>query len=112
MQVGVNTYADVVTAFGPPQEKISYSNNVKYIYSDFHVSIQDETAKINTITIFDKNYIDLNGIRIGTSKSQLQATLKRKITRKYVTDRKRGIVYWISQNKVKKIVLVHQLAFD
>jgi hypothetical protein len=112
LQVGISTYLDVVNLFGVPHEKKLSSNNVKYIYSNFHVTIQDATARINTIIIFDESFVDSNKVNVGMSVELLEARLNRKVTRRYVTDRTKGIAYWIANNKVTKIALAYELVID
>jgi hypothetical protein len=110
LYVGISTYSDVVKSFGAPHDKKLGSNNVKYIYSNFHVTIQDSTARINTIIIFDEAFVDPNKVKVGMPVKLLETKLNRKIARRVVTDRSKGIIYWIANDKVIKIVLVYELA--
>ena len=43
IKVGKSTIRKVIGKFGAPLEKKSYSNNVKYIFRNIHVTIQDST---------------------------------------------------------------------
>lgn len=111
LKVGVSTLSDIKNRFGRPKHEKPNSNNVKYYYRDFDVTIGDETGKINTIIIFDRSFRDKNNIKVGHSRSRVQKALRFKSSKQVMTDKSNGIVYWfdMDENKVSKIVLAHKL---
>ena len=108
LQPGESNLFDVVVKFGGPINKKINSNNVRYIYKDFHVTIRNSTEKINTIIIYTHKFIDKNGFRVGDTVNRLKA-IGLTINRNTATDVKKGIVYWFRNGKIEKIVLVHKL---
>lgn len=112
LKVGVSTLADVVDKFGSPTDKKINSNNVRYYYPNFHVTIQDKTGRINTIIIMTRCYQDANGIRVGFSQRVVEKAIREKRRGNAITDSIKGITYWFDQkNKVSRIVLAHKTVF-
>ncbi|WP_261844480.1 hypothetical protein [Aliamphritea ceti] len=108
LQVGRATIADVISVLGEPQGKKANSNNVKYIFDGVHITIQDSTGRINTIIIYDRRYVDENGLRVGAYKQDVEYALNKRISSPAITDHKNGIVYWFKKNRVSRIVLAYQ----
>lgn len=107
IEVGQSTLADMVDAFGPPLSKKSYSNNVKYFFKKVHVSISDNTGRVNTLQIVaDDEYSDPNGISLGDSRETVSSNIDGNDTN---LDKTYGIAYWYHDDKVIKIVLAYEL---
>lgn len=109
IKVGASTLAQIIQEHGEPLAQVVNSNNVKYMYRSFHVTIQDSTGKVNTIIILDTSYTDLNGIRVGHHRSLIENKLRQKQSENHLVDIKNGIIYWFRNDKVSKIVLAHRL---
>ncbi|WP_271273757.1 hypothetical protein [Aliamphritea hakodatensis] len=108
LQVGKATIADVISVLGSPHGKKANSNNVRYYFDGVHVTIQDSTGRINTIIIYDRMYVDANGIRVGEFKRDVEYVLKKRIQAPAVSDLKNGIIYWFKGGRVSSIVLAYQ----
>ena len=109
IQVGVSTLPDLIKRHGVPSHKTVNSNNVKYSFDRFQVTIQDKTGRVNTIIIFDPEYRDANGIRVGHSRMDVESALDAKSEHEYMIDKNNGIVYWFDYNKVNRIVLAFEM---
>ncbi len=109
IKVGASTLPEIIEEHGEPLAQVVNSNNVKYMYRSFHVTIQDSTGKVNTIIILDTNYTDLNGISVGDRRSMIEIKLRQKQRKNYLVDIDNGIIYWFRNDKVSKIVLAHRL---
>ncbi|MBN3563189.1 hypothetical protein [Aliamphritea spongicola] len=108
LQVGKATIADVISLLGSPHGKKANINNVRYFFDGVHITIQDSTGRINTIIIYDRQYVDANGIRVGEYKQNVEYALNKRIRNRAVADLKNGITYWFENNRVSQIVLAYQ----
>ncbi len=109
---GMSSQDDVTAALGEPLRKSRSSNDVKFHYSDFQVTLQNDTGKVNTIIIFDREYLDQTGIRVGFSTTVLEAVFKAKVTDNYLIDPDKGIIYWFDKGRVSKIVLAYEMKLN
>jgi hypothetical protein len=109
IQVGISTIAEVIEAHGHPLKKTSNSNNVKYTFHGFDITIQDSTGKVNTIIVREPNLSDPNGIRVGYSEIVVEATVNEEPRKGTITDFNKGIIYWLKNGKVERIVIAHKL---
>lgn len=109
VQVGRSTLADIIDQHGLPIDKIINTNNIKYLFDRFHVTIQDKTGRVNSIIIFDPEYKDANDISVGSSRSDVEAKFSVEAEGCYLIDELNGIVYWFENEKVSKIVLAYKL---
>jgi hypothetical protein len=109
ISVGRSSIEEVIMLHGEPNRKSEFTNDLKFHYNTFHVTFQNNTDKSNKVLIFDTKYIDANGIKIGTSKTVLEAIFNKKIKKSYLVDRSKGLVYWLNEGLVSKIVLIHEL---
>jgi hypothetical protein len=109
IQVGTSTIADIIESHGQPISKALNSNNVKYFFRKFDITIQDSTGKVNTIIIHDPNLRDPNGISVGYSDLVVEATIKEDPVNGTITDLNKGIIYWLKNRKVKQIVIAHKI---
>jgi hypothetical protein len=112
INTGITSKESVVLSKGEPNRKSKNSNNIKFHYEGFQVTFQDKTGKVNSIIIFDPNYLDPNGIKVGYSKVVLEAVLKSKVKDNYLVDPDKGIIYWFKEGEVSKIVLAHELLIN
>ena len=80
-----------------------------YYYPKSDVMIDDDTGKVNSIIIYDRNFGDQNNIKVGYSERRVEEMLKYKTAERYIKDIYNIIMYWfdIKDNKVSKIVLAH-----
>ncbi len=106
---GETQLSEIIRVHGAPRGKQSNSNNVKYFFRGFDVTIQDKTGKTNTILVYDNKYVDKNGINVGTSKKSVMITLKQMTEKNYLVDKINGIIYWFEKSEVEKIVLVYSV---
>lgn len=109
LMVGSSTLSDVVNVLGVRISKINNSNNVNYRFEKVDVTIQDATGRINTIIIYDEDYVDVNGYKIGTSYDVISKNLNVKGTQQALIDRSNGVIYWFKNQRVSRIVYVAQL---
>lgn len=106
---GVSKEIDVIKLLGKPKNTSVISGNIKYHYDHFQVHFNKKTNTINSIIIFDSNYVDPNGIKIGFTKGDVEVALRSKVSDNYFYDSVKGIVYWIQGGRVSKITLAHEL---
>jgi len=108
--VGESTLEEIVDKLGTPFDKTDNSNNVRYHFDGFDITIQNNTGRINTIIVQDPEFSDPNGIKIGTGKSAIKL-FKRHITDdgNVMVDYEQGIIYWLENDAVLQIVFAHQL---
>lgn len=115
LEMKLGTIESVVALYGEPEKKSAAgSAATKYHYNFFHVTAYNRTGRLNTIIIFSKDYVDVNGISIGDSKSALLRVIPRNNLKTddlslYFGDMKNNIVYWMKNDRVTKIVLAAQL---
>ena len=107
--MGVSGVEDVIAKFGEPKAVDRFSTNVRYTYSNFAVSIQNTPGKINSISIFDRNFTDPNGIDVGTNVKTVEKKFNLEINDDYFVDENRGIIYWFREDHISKIVFAYEL---
>ena len=78
VRAGYSSKEDVIVLHGEPNRQSQYTNDMKFHYDEFHVTFQNDTGKVNKILMFDPEYIDGNGIKIGTPKVVLEEVLREK----------------------------------
>lgn len=103
--VGQSAIHEMLDVFGKPIKIKTFNENIHYRFKDHIITAYMHTGMVHSIQIFDKNYVDINRVNIGFSRMDLEATLGQKISKNYFTDQKNGIIYWLQNNKLKKIVL-------
>ncbi|EIF51992.1 hypothetical protein [Sulfurovum sp. AR] len=109
LRVGSSTLSDVVNVLGEIIAKINNSNNVNYRFDKVDVTIQDATGHINTIIIYDEDYVDVNGYKIGTSYDVISKDLNVEGTHQVLIERSNGVIYWFKNQRVSRIVYAAQL---
>jgi len=105
---GKSTLADVIAIHESPRHKVANSNNVKYHFDGFDVTIQDTTGRANTIIIYRSDFTDPNGLSVGHSRSSVSNTLGIETSKNYLADKEKGIFYWFKNDQISKIVLAHR----
>ena len=76
IQTGKSTLVDAINAIGAhPYSELENSNNMKYFFDTFELTIQNKTGRVNTIIVIDDKYTDPNGVKIGTRKSVVQRVI-------------------------------------
>ncbi|MDP9141251.1 MAG: hypothetical protein M3O62_10720, partial [Pseudomonadota bacterium] len=65
IDVGRSTLPDVIELFGEPRSKQANSNNVRYRYRDFDVTIRDDSGFVDSIITYDPLFQDVNGHSVG-----------------------------------------------
>lgn len=110
IQVGVSSKNDVIASNGKPIRKSIAGVNMKFHYQGFHVTFQNDT--VNTIIIFNPEYLDANGIKVGFSDVVLEAVMNSKVKNNYLVDPDKGIIYWFENREVSKIVLAYKLKLN
>lgn len=114
LKLGEATYTDMLAEFGPPLQKRANSNNVRYRYDGFDVTIQDKTGRLNTVIVYSTLYEDKNSHKVGDKDELLK-------NRNYIahnpdpsgipkvySDSVNGIFYWMKDGKVHSIVLAYK----
>ena len=109
--VGKATLNDVIQILGEPQSKQINSNNIRYVFPNEDVTIQNSTTRINTIIIHDSSYTDINGHSIGTDYATIKNNQNIIKSSSTLFDTSNGIFYWFKQGKVEKIVYVATAEF-
>jgi hypothetical protein len=115
IKLGVSTKEEVIALHGKSERKSFKSlkyKTLKFHYNQFQVTYHHKTGKVNTITILDPSYIDKNGIKIGFSKNVLEAVFKSEVKKNYLVDKNKGIIYWLKEGFVSKIVLTNRLLIN
>ncbi len=102
--VGQSTIHEMLEIFGKPIKITTFNKNIHYQFKDHKITAYMHTGRIHAISIFDKNYVDINGMKIGFSRMALEASLDKKISKNYFTDQESGVIYWLKNNQIKKIV--------
>ncbi len=111
LHVGLSTKDDAVQLFGKPRD-VFKSAYVKYVYQNIHITFNPSTGIVNSIIIYDMDYIDMNGISIGSTFFDVESLPHITFNPdhpEYSTDFKYGIIYWFENEKVKKIILSNKL---
>jgi len=111
IEAGRSTLPDVIDLFGEPRSKQANSNNVRYRYRDFDVTIRDDSGFVDSIIIYDPLFQDVNGHSIGASFSDVERTPKAKRIGSTLFDTDNGVVYWFKDGRVEKIVYVAKAKF-
>ena len=101
-----------MSSHGKPKRKSKSSNYIKFHYENFEISFNNKSGSTNSIEVFDFEYLDPNGIKVGFSKTVLEAVLKSKVENNYLVDPDKGLIYWFEGGKVSKIVLAHELVIN
>ncbi|MEJ2406096.1 MAG: hypothetical protein P8171_17700 [Candidatus Thiodiazotropha sp.] len=109
IEVGFTPIHEVLERFGKPIKITEYDDNIHYLFSGVKVTALKSTGKVSTIAIHKKSYVDSNGIGVGFDKVKLESKFRVKIKNNYFVDETDGIVYWLKDNRVQKIVLVRKL---
>ncbi len=109
IEVGFTPIHEVLERFGKPKKITEYNDNIHYQYSGVKVTALKSTGKVSTISIHNKSYVDSNGIGVGFTKVKLESKFGVKINKDYFSDKNKGIIYWLNNNRVRKIVLVRKL---
>jgi hypothetical protein len=112
IKVGETSKYSVLSSHGKPKRKSKSSKYIKFHYDRFLITFHEKSGISNSIEVIDNNYLDANGIKIGFSKTVLEAVLKAKVENKYLIDPDKGIIYWFDHGKVSKIVLAHELVIN
>ncbi len=111
IEVGRSTLPDVIERFGEPRSKQANSNNVRYRYRDFDMTIRDSSGFVDSIIIYDPLFRDVNGHAIGASFSEVERTPDARRVGSTLFDTRNGIVYWFKDGRVEKIVYVAKAQF-
>ena len=112
IRVGVTPIHEVLEKFGKPKKITEYNDNIHYLFSGVKVTALKSTGKVSTISIFQKSYVDPNGVQMGITKEKLESKFGVRIGREYFSDTANGIIYWLRGNRVNKIVLVRELKIN
>lgn len=109
LMVGSSTLPDVINVLGKPISKIFNSNNVNYRFDKVDVTISNATGHINTIIIYDTDYVDVNGYSVGALFDDISQNLDVRGTQAVLTEKSNGVIYWFHAERVSKIVYAAQL---
>jgi hypothetical protein len=106
IRVGVTPIHELLDRFGKPTKITEYNNNIHYQFSGVKVTALKNTGRVSTISINKRSYVDSNGIKMGATKAKLESKFGLKINKNFYADQTKGIVYWLKNDRVEKIVLV------
>ncbi len=101
-----STLTDAISVLGNPVKMGQVSKTVRYRFKGVDITAYSDTGLINSIIIYDKLYVDDNGISVGNNFDSVKQLPEIKILTTTIFDPKNGIVYWFNENRVTKIVLV------
>jgi hypothetical protein len=91
---GISTAEDTLRLLGKPVSRVFADDRLIYKYRFIQVNIPKKTGKVQFILIYDPDFTDINGFRLGSR----SAEIKKKITAaggvgNTIVDEKNGIGY-------------------
>ena len=107
---GISTIDDMYRELGQPVRIKKTGKGKNYRYKKVIINFPGmKNPKVNTIIIDkDYDYVDENGFRIGSTIKKVRNKLGNG-SKKTISDKKNGIIYWHDGKKVTKIVFVKSL---
>lgn len=102
LTVGHSTKKDVISVLGKPTGMTNNGRN--YLFGNIEMTIRSGKGGINSIIIHDKDFIDLNGYKIGTHYDTIKNNSNVKYPGRTLIERSNGIIYWFKDKRVSKIV--------
>lgn len=110
IQVGVSSKNQVVNLKGKPIRKSVVLSDETFHYDGFQIRFDRNT--VSTISIVNPEYSDPNGISVGFSQIVLEAVLKSEVVKDTLVDKNKGIIYWVENGVVSKIVIAYKLKLN
>ena len=112
LYTGVTPIHEMLEYLGEPDEITGSKDNIHYLYHNLQVTALKSTGKIDSITIYDRSYIDPNGMSIGSNVLDLIKAIREKTGIEAgddvsgYWDTNKGIIYWFDEfGLVDKIIL-------
>lgn len=90
---GISTEQDTLRLLGRPVSKVFAGDRLVYKYRFVQVNIPRKTDKVQFILIYDPDFTDVNGFRLGTRFSEIREKLKSEAVGKTIVDGTNGIGY-------------------
>lgn len=124
LHVGVTPIHEMLEYLGSPIQMSHLGDNIHYFYEEVKVTALKSSGRVSKIAIFDENYTDPKGMRIGStigewanalypgqySKSSPHFFESLSPKANFAQgDSSTGIVYWFRDGRIKAIVLRHKI---
>nr|WP_321466828.1 hypothetical protein [uncultured Desulfobulbus sp.] len=102
---GISTLQDTLRLLGKPVAKVYSDDRIVCKYRSVQVSIPKKSGKVQYILIFDTEFRDVNGFRLGSSYSEIRKKLNNDGAGNSIVDLNKGIGYiFDATGRVEQIV--------
>jgi hypothetical protein len=102
---GISTEDDTLRLLGRPVSRVFAGDRLVCKYRFVQVNIPNKTGRVQFILIYDPDFTDVNGFKLGNRYSAIKEKLKIESVGNTIVDEKNGIAYiFTSEGLVDQIV--------